>query len=343
MSATITSVAKSNNAASLPNQNQNSIEQIPSVLKVVIFCALKQLPDFKSAFDHFDKRTVTYFPESDFLADGVSRFRALPGSHPKNGTIGKVSGPECEAALEMVITKDKLDQFLKLIKDKHDYNVPGIDAYPYTTWPHEIECSDLNVVITVPAEHASLFETAMANAGAGKLNNDGPSVFKTTIGKYGQARIETVVHQQNYYAMKMAIKRLDPLDRVTIELYPVQIPQSTLQKIKIVAFAPSLMSASGKYAVATKRPNGMVGDALEDAGAGIIGNKEVYSGCMFATVATIRKYISNKRVFDKQMDRIESIVDPSNLKSVLDSLGKLNLDIHVILYPLIDIYKLWNL
>ena len=86
--------------------------------------------------DAIDKVMMPFFPgyERTYCITKVTgTWRPLKGSHPFNGTIGKIEVSD-ELKIEFIVCNEDLKNVLRTIKDLHPYEEPVVDVIPCLNW-----------------------------------------------------------------------------------------------------------------------------------------------------------------------------------------------------------------
>lgn len=98
-------------------------------VKISVFVPSTHAEAIREAMVKSGAGNICNYDYCTFSVTGTGRFRALDGSKPFLGQLGKVAKVK-EERIETICPKKILKKVLAAIKKVHPYEVPAIDIYP---------------------------------------------------------------------------------------------------------------------------------------------------------------------------------------------------------------------
>lgn len=105
------------------------IEMEFTLVKIAVFVPASHGDAVRKAFAEADAGHIGNYDSCSFTSRGTGRFRALEGTKPFIGEIGKTEEVE-EERIEVICAHNKLEKVLQAVRAVHPYEEPAIDIYP---------------------------------------------------------------------------------------------------------------------------------------------------------------------------------------------------------------------
>lgn len=105
------------------------IKAMTDLVKIVVTVPEANADELRKAIGDAGGGKYANYSHTSFSVKGTGRFKPLVGANP---AIGEVGRPEevVEERIEVTCFRDQMAQIIKVIKDRHPYEVPAIDVYP---------------------------------------------------------------------------------------------------------------------------------------------------------------------------------------------------------------------
>jgi hypothetical protein len=98
-------------------------------VKIVVFVPETHADIVREAMGRAGAGVIGNYTFCSFSTKGIGRFKPEEGAHPNIGEVGKFESVP-EERIEMVCSREKLEQVVEAIKKVHPYEEVALDIYP---------------------------------------------------------------------------------------------------------------------------------------------------------------------------------------------------------------------
>ena len=99
------------------------------MVKIVVFVPRSHADVVREVMGEAGAGRIGLYSHCNYTAEGVGRYKPLPGAHPTIGKVGRLEEVE-EDRVECVCERSKAKKVLAAIRKVHPYEEVAFDIYP---------------------------------------------------------------------------------------------------------------------------------------------------------------------------------------------------------------------